>query len=92
METGEGLSRALSAGDYVILSTGAIARVSTAYPQGYHGPVEMTLDGQPMSELAATLVLPDNDQAAARQGDGGVAGGSSAHASHVREPHLRMED
>lgn len=54
-----GLERTLQAGDEVILSTGATAKVRRTYPQGYTGLVEFELDGRIESDEAGTLTLPD---------------------------------
>jgi len=53
-----GLPRALTAGDYVILSTGAIATVRGDYPVGYSGDVAIMLDGAEELERVDGLTLP----------------------------------
>ena len=90
---GRGLSRALNPGDYVILSTGAIASTAEAYPAGYDGPVNMLLDGQPMSELAETLTLPDpNVHAHGLESAPVFEHNEHPAAGGVREAGRRMED
>ena len=86
-----GLRHALRAGDYVILSTGAIGRVREPYPPGYSGPVTIDIDGQIMSELAGTLVLHE-DRSAVDRDRADVSQPASDHDSHVREPDKRMRD
>jgi hypothetical protein len=86
-----GLGRALRAGDYVILSTGAIGRVRESYPPGYSGSVSIEIDGQIMSELAGTLVLHEDRSAGNREASD-VVQPASDRDSHVREPDKRMRD
>ena len=52
MESTIGLSRALTAGESVILSSGSTATVRKSYPAGYDGDVEILLDGAEEKELA----------------------------------------
>ena len=89
-----GLPRALNAGDYIILSTGAIATATEAYPAGYEGPVSMALDGQPMSELAETLTLPDPNLHArvSEQPTTVFEDDQNPTSGGVREHGRRMED
>ena len=59
MESTIGLSRALPAGESVILSSGSTATVRESYPAGYDGDVEILLDGAEEKELAGNLTLVD---------------------------------
>jgi hypothetical protein len=61
MESTIGLSRALSAGESVILSSGSTATVRKSYPAGYDGDVEILLDGAEERELARNLTLVDEE-------------------------------
>jgi len=56
-----GLSRALSKGDRVIMSSGATATARSSYPVGYTGEVDMLLDGEEVTDEAESLVLPNPD-------------------------------
>ena len=53
------MERALAEGDYVILSTGAVATVRRSYPAGYSGLVDILLDGAEESERSEALTLPE---------------------------------
>ena len=89
-----GLSRTLSEGDYIILSTGAIGTVIGTYPAGYSGPVSLSIDGEPMSELAETLTLTNPDVHLRTQETSAAVFEHSDNSSGtgVRESGRRMED
>jgi hypothetical protein len=61
MESTIGISRALTAGEPVILSSGSTATVRKSYPAGYDGDVEILLDGAEEKELASNLTLVDEE-------------------------------
>jgi hypothetical protein len=60
-EDAHGLSRALSQGDRVIMSSGATATARSSYPVGYTDEVDMLLDGEEVTDEAESLVLPNPD-------------------------------
>lgn len=91
MESTIGLSRALAAGESVILSSGSTATVRESYPAGYDGDVEILLDGAEEKELAGNLTLVD-----AEPSDPGPALGDAAAAQRemgeTRAPSREMKN
>jgi hypothetical protein len=85
-----GLPRALDEGDYVILSTGAVARARAAYPPGYVGTLELELDGQPMKEQAERITLPQTIHGATSAEP--VQSTLETHEHHAKEHDHRMKD
>jgi hypothetical protein len=88
-----GLPRGLDEGDYVILSSGAIATARRSYPRGYSGILDLLLDGAEISDTTAAITLP-SDGAAVETPDSGRVAVDDASAGHgeSRGTSLRMED
>ncbi len=87
------MERALSEGDYVILTSGAIATVRRCYPAGYSGPVEILLDGAEESESSDGLTLPEMDVRATKPDVGPAAKRADDRSGgEVRGHGLRMQD
>ncbi|HEX4013694.1 MAG TPA: hypothetical protein VHX17_07395 [Candidatus Cybelea sp.] len=84
-----GLSRAVVAGDDVILSTGATAQFARAYPRGYSGSVDILLDGSPETEDTESLLLPERDLLTA---PASADEGPPQEERGARAPSVRMED
>ncbi len=91
MESTIGLSRALTAGESVILSSGSTATARKSYPAGYDGVVEILLDGAEERELASNLTLVDEEPS-----DAGPALGDAAAAQRemgeTRAPSREMKN
>lgn len=92
MDNDAGLKRALTAGDRVILSTGATATVRRSYPQGYVGDVEIVLDGAHETERTSGLTLPDESAPQAQPELGEPIAAQTDEVSEIRAPSRRMED
>ena len=90
-EDNDELTRALSKGDEVILSTGATATVRRSYPKGYSGEIDILLDGNEETERVSGLTLPAKPplQAGPELGD---ATAQQGEASDARAPSRRMKD
>lgn len=86
------MERALSEGDYVILSTGAIATVRRSYPAGYSGQVDILLDGAEESESADALTLPETNVHATEPELGPAVEGAETNGGEARGQSVRMED
>jgi hypothetical protein len=90
-DSNEGFERPVNRGDYIILSTGAIATARHAYPAGYRGVVEMLLDGAEVADEVSSLTLPEENATVTQSSprevtiDGGEGG-------EVRGRSVRMED
>jgi hypothetical protein len=91
-ENTSGLSRAITKGDCVIMSSGATAIALAAYPANYTGNVRLLLDGQEVADEAESLVLPDTDDAeeTLQKSESPVAG--EGDGGEVRGRSHRMED
>ncbi|MEO6913556.1 MAG: hypothetical protein ABI182_05990 [Candidatus Baltobacteraceae bacterium] len=88
----DGLSRPVRRGDYLILATGAMGTAQEAYPAGYTGLVSLTIDGQLMTELAASLTLPEMKVHSGGDDSEVFEQSHSASDSAIREPGHRMQD
>lgn len=90
MENDTGLKDALSDGDAVILSSGALAMIRGSYPKGYRGDVRIALDGVEESERASALTAtrwPVSEGVTAAENEG-----SGSEMGQTRAPSRRMED
>jgi hypothetical protein len=90
-ENTSGLSRTLSKGDSVIMSSGATAIARSSYPAGYTGDVDLLLDGEEVSDEAESLVLPSTDLDVTRS-EPGSSIITEDHSGEVRGRSRRMED
>ncbi len=87
------MEHALTEGDYVILSTGAIATVRRSYPAGYSGLVDILLDGAEESERSEALTLPETDIHVTEPDAGpAVITAESDERGETRGQSVRMED
>lgn len=91
-EDTSGLSRALTQGDRVIMSSGATAIALAAYPANYTGNVRLLLDGQEVTDEAESLVLPDSDDVEETLGESQSSVVSEDDGGEVRGRSHRMED
>lgn len=91
-ENTSGLSRAITKGDRVIMSSGATAIALAAYPANYTGNVRLLLDGQEVADEAESLVLPDTDDAQETQRESQNPVASEGDGGEVRGRSHRMED
>jgi hypothetical protein len=90
-ERTSGLSRALTKGDSVILSSGATATARSSYPAGYAGDVDLLLDGEQVSDEAESLVLPHTDLRVTLS-ESGSPTVTEDNGGEVRGRSRRMED
>ncbi len=87
------MEHALTEGDYVILSTGAIATVRRSYPAGYSGLVDILLDGSEESERSEALTLPETSiQVTEPETAPAVIRTESDERGETRGQSVRMED
>ena len=91
-EDTSGLSRALTQGDRVIMSSGATAIALAAYPANYTGNVRLLLDGQEVTDEAESLVLPDTDDGQETLGESESPIIGEGDGGEVRGRSHRMED
>ena len=91
MEDADGLKRALTVDDEVILSTGATATVRGSYPPGYSGDVAILLDGVEEFERASGLTLPDKPPIEVGPELGDSTEAQQAEIGETFAPSRRME-
>jgi hypothetical protein len=91
-EDNDQLTRALSEGDEVILSTGATATVRRSYPKGYSGEVDILLDGNEEIERVSGLTLPAEPPLQVGPELGDTTAALQAETGEARAPSRRMKD